>query len=78
MKEKLIEVFVSALGVTAAEAETAAFKTTRQWDSVGHVNLMNAVEEAFDISLDPDDIMDFKSFTEGLKILEKYDASAPS
>ena len=72
MKEKLIEAFVSALGVSAAEAETAAFKTTRQWDSVGHVNLMNAVEEAFDISLDPDDIMDFKSFAEGLKILEKY------
>ena len=72
MKEKLIETFVSALGVSAAEAETAVFKTTRQWDSVGHVNLMNAVEEAFDISLDPDDIMDFKSFAEGLKILEKY------
>ena len=72
MKEKLIEVFVSTLGVNAVEAETAAFKTTRQWDSVGHVNLMNAVEEAFDISLDPDDIMDFKSFAEGVKILEKY------
>lgn len=72
MKEKLIEVFVSTLGVNAVEAETTAFKTTRQWDSVGHVNLMNAVEEAFDISLDPDDIMDFKSFAEGLKILEKY------
>ena len=71
-KQKLIEVFVAALGVSAAEAESAAFKVTRQWDSVGHVNLMNAVEESFDISLDPDDIMDFKSFAEGLKILEKY------
>ena len=72
MKERLIEVFVSTLGVTAVEAEAAAFKTTRQWDSVGHVNLMNAVEEAFDISLEPDDIMDFKSFEEGLGILAKY------
>lgn len=72
VRQKLIEAFVRALGVSAVEAETAAFKTTRQWDSVGHVNLMNAVEEAFDISLDPDDIMDFKSFAEGLKILEKY------
>lgn len=71
-KQKLIDVFVAALGVPAAEAEVAAFKTTRQWDSVGHVNLMNAVEEAFDISLDPDDIMDFKSFAEGQKILSKY------
>ena len=73
-KQKLIEVFVSTLGVNAAEAETAAFKTTRQWDSVGHVNLMNAVEEAFDISLDPDDIMDFKGFDQGVQILAKYGA----
>lgn len=73
MKEKLIDVFVSAFGLSAAEAETAEFKITRQWDSVGHVNLMNAVEEAFDISLDPDDILDFKSFAKGLAILSKYD-----
>lgn len=72
MKEKLIEVFVAALGVSGSEAEAAVFKTTRQWDSVGHVNLMNAIESSFDISLDPDDIMDFKSFAAGLKILEKY------
>lgn len=72
IRQKLIEVFVAALGVSAAEAESAAFKVTRQWDSVGHVNLMNAVEEAFDISLDPDDIMDFKSFGKGLEILTRY------
>lgn len=73
MKEKLVAVFESVFGLSNAEVGSAAFKSTRQWDSVGHVNLMNAIEEAFGISLDPDDILDFRSFADGLKILEKYD-----
>ena len=71
-KEKLIEVFVSALGITADDTETAVFKKTPGWDSVGHVNLMNAIEETFDISMEPDDILDFKSFQIGKEILGKY------
>ena len=73
MKDKLKEVFATALEIPLGEVETAEFKVTRQWDSVGHVNLMNAIEESFDISLEPDDILDFRSFKEGLEILKKYD-----
>ena len=73
--EKLVNVFVSALGIPAAEAESAVFKETKGWDSVGHINLMNAVEEAFDISLDADDILDFKSFKIGKEILGKYEVA---
>ena len=71
-REKLIDVFCSALGIPATSAETAVFKETGGWDSVGHVNLMNEIEEAFDVSLEPDDILDFKSFEIGKGILEKY------
>ena len=70
--EKLINVFVASLGIAPEDAENAVFKETKGWDSVGHVNLMNAVEEAFGISLDADDILDFKSFEIGEKILGKY------
>lgn len=70
--DKLIKVFVSSLDISEAEAESAVFKETPQWDSVGHVNLMNAIEEAFDVSLEPDDILDFKSFAVGVEILQKY------
>ena len=69
---KLINVFVSSLGISAGEVESAVFKETNGWDSVGHVNLMNAIEEAFDVSLEPDDIRDFKSFELGKDILAKY------
>ena len=71
-REKLIGVFVSALGIAAEVAESAVFKETPGWDSVGHVNLMNEIEEAFDVSLEPDDILDFKSFEVGMEILKKY------
>ena len=71
-KEKLIEVFVSSLGITAETAKSAVFKETPGWDSVGHVNLMNEIEETFDVSLEPDDILDFKSFEIGKGILQKY------
>ncbi len=71
-REKLINIFASSLGIPAAEAESAVFKDTRGWDSVGHVNLMNAIEESFDVSLDADDILDFKSFEIGKEILQKY------
>ena len=70
--EKLIKVFVSALDIPENEAESAIFKETQQWDSVGHVNLMNAIEEEFDVSLEPDDILDFKTFAKGKDILGKY------
>ena len=70
--EKLIEVFVASLGIPADEVASAAFKESLQWDSVGHVNLMNAIEETFDVSLEPDDILDFKSFAVGKDILGKY------
>ena len=70
--EKLIKVFVSALDIPESEAESAVFKETQQWDSVGHVNLMNTIEEEFDVSLEPDDILDFKSFSAGMGILAKY------
>ena len=43
------------------------------WDSVGHMTLMAAIEDAFDIMLDTDDIVDFSSYEKGKEILKKYD-----
>ncbi len=43
-----------------------------QWDSVGHMSLVAAIEEAFDIMMDTDDIIDFSSYEKGKEILSKY------
>lgn len=43
-----------------------------EWDSVGHMELVAELEDAFDISMDTDDIIEFNSFEAGIKILAKY------
>ena len=43
-----------------------------EWDSIGHMTLIAALEEKFDISIDTDDIIDFSSFEKGIEILKKY------
>ena len=44
------------------------------WDSIGHMSLIAALEETFDIMMDTDDIIDLSSFEKGMEILnEKYD-----
>jgi len=49
------------------------YQSIEQWDSVGHMGLMAALEEAFDIFLETDDIIDFSSYNKGMLILGKYD-----
>ena len=48
------------------------YQSINQWDSVGHMSLMGALEETFKITMDMDDIIDFSSFQKGKKILKKY------
>jgi acyl carrier protein len=43
-----------------------------EWDSIGHMTLMSNLEEAFSITLETDDIVDFSDFEKGKKILKKY------
>ena len=49
------------------------YQSVQEWDSVGHMGLMSAIEDEFDIMLETDDIIDFNSYEEGKKILRKYD-----
>ena len=44
-----------------------------QWDSVGHMTLLAALADAFDIMVDMDDSIDLSSVEKGKEILRKYD-----
>ena len=48
------------------------YQKINEWDSFGHMQLINELEEAFNIKLDDEDIIDFSSFEVGKKILMKY------
>ena len=48
------------------------YNTIPQWDSVGHMSMIAALEEAFNITFEMDDIIDFSSYNTGKEILKKY------
>ncbi len=48
------------------------YQDIKEWDSVGHMNLIGEIEDAFNIELDIDDITDLSSYEEGKKILKRY------
>ena len=43
------------------------------WDSVRQLSLTTAIEDTFDIMLDPEDILEFTSYDNAKSILAKYE-----
>lgn len=67
--EKYINTFVEALEINKDQVEGLEYQAVPEWDSVGHMSLIAAIEDAFDIMMDTDDIIDFSSFEQGKEIL---------
>ena len=65
--------FKEAFGIEEADLAKLEYQGISAWDSVGHMNLIAALEDAFDIMMDTDDIIDFSSYEKGKEILAKYD-----
>ena len=38
------------------------YESIQEWDSIGHMALIAELEDAFEISMDMDDIIDFSSY----------------
>lgn len=71
-EEKYTQAFMQAFEIDAETAKTLEFQAIPAWDSVGHMGLVAALEEAFDIMLEPDDIVDMSSYAKGKELLGKY------
>ena len=69
--EKYTKVFVELFGVSENEAKELKYQDIDTWDSVGHMNLISDIEDAFGIMMETDDIIDFNSFEKGKEILTK-------
>ena len=74
-KNKYKEVFIKSLSIKENDFnEELKYNEIPEWDSIGHMTLMSALEEEFKITLETDDIIDFSSFKKGKELLEtKYD-----
>ena len=71
--EKYSKAFTESFSITEDKLEGLEYQSISEWDSVGHMTLIATLEEAFDIMLDTDDIIDFNSYEKGKEILRKYD-----
>ena len=71
--EKYTNCFVEAFELDdSSSVPTLEYQAIDNWDSVGHMSLMSLLEDAFDIVLEMDDIIDFASFEKGKELLAKY------
>ena len=65
--------FIESFEVEEKLLETLEYQSITNWDSVGHMSLIAALEDGFDIMMEMNDIIDFSSFKKGKELLKKYD-----
>ena len=71
--ENYNKVFCNTLEISEDQLPGLKYQAVPLWDSVGHMTLVANFEDAFDIMLETDDIIDFSSYEKGREILKKYD-----
>jgi acyl carrier protein len=69
--EQLQEIMATALELpTAAIKEHSTMEEIEEWDSLGHVHVMVALEQAFDLYMDVDDFAELDNVPAILRYLE--------
>lgn len=59
--EKVIEIVATTCDVDKSEVtENSTVGDFPAWDSVGHLSILSNVEEAFDISFEPEEMMEME------------------
>ena len=59
--EKVIEIVATTCDVDKSEVnENSTVGDFPAWDSVGHLSILSSVEEAFDISFEPEEMMEME------------------
>ena len=72
-KQKYNQVFMESLSVDeSALGDKLEYNTISSWDSIGHMTMISDIEEAFDIAMETEDVIDFSSYEKGIEILAKY------
>jgi len=72
--EKYNNAFTTSLDITDdLLGEQLVYQSIQAWDSVGHMTLIAAIEDAFDIMMDTEDIIDLSSYEKGKEIMKKYE-----
>lgn len=75
--ENLRAVFRHTLDLDLEPAATVAvddlaYRALTAWDSIGHMRLVAAIETAFDVMLDTDEVIDLSSFAQAAAIVGRH------
>ena len=69
MEEKVFEILKDLFELDTVD-ETCSQDTCEKWDSMGQLNLVVELESEFDVTLEPEEIGDMKSYCDIIKILK--------
>ena len=72
-KQKYNQAFIENFSISENKlTDDLIYNSIPEWDSVGHMGLVAALEEQFDIMMEMDDIIDFSSYKKGFELIAKY------
>ena len=69
MEEKVLEILKNLFELETVD-ETCSQTTCEKWDSMGQLNLVVELESEFDVTLEPEEIGEMKSFEDIIRILK--------
>lgn len=72
MEEKILEVLKTTFELDVIDISISQ-QNCEAWDSMGQLNLVADLEEAFGISLEPEEIGEMRSFNDIVRILKTKD-----
>ena len=70
MEEKVLEILKDLFELDTVD-ETCSQTTCENWDSMGQLNLVVELESEFDVTLEPEEIGEMKSFSDIITLLKK-------
>lgn len=69
MEEKVLEILKNLFELDTVDT-TCSQTTCEKWDSMGQLNLVVELETEFDVTLEPEEIGEMKSFDDIIRILK--------
>lgn len=70
LNDRLRAVFVEALELPDdVDVENLKYRDIEQWDSLGHMTLVAAIEDEFGVQLETEQVIDMSSFKVALDML---------
>lgn len=73
MEEKVLEILKNVFELESVDT-TCSQQTCEKWDSMGQLNLVVELESEFDLSLEPEEIGEMKSFEDIIKVLKSKES----